>query len=86
MIQHAHAEFEGYITYKVVAVPLSDGIKKGVLYKHMGKTHTFYFKNGMHKWLNKKENSNLKFIIRILIQTIFTLTTTRMIPFIKAVF
>lgn len=54
MIQHAHAEFEGYITYKVVAVPLSDGIKKGVLYKHMGKTHTFYFKNGMHKWLNKK--------------------------------
>ena len=54
MVQHAHAEFEGYITYKVTIVPLSVGIKKGPLYKHIGKTHTFYYKNGMHKWLNKK--------------------------------
>lgn len=47
-------EFEGSIVYRVKVIPNYTGVKVGKILKLVGKTHTFYYKNGAHRWSSTK--------------------------------
>lgn len=49
-------EFEGIVTYEITCWRQDKSVKLSDLKKAFGKQHTFYYKNGAHKWISDKTN------------------------------